>query len=46
MVSGDYVLLEKNPKYFIKGQPYLDQLKLKLITENSAIAASMRSKTD
>jgi peptide/nickel transport system substrate-binding protein len=45
MVPGDYVLLEKNPKYFIKGQPYLDQLKLKLITENSAIAAGMRSKT-
>jgi peptide/nickel transport system substrate-binding protein len=45
MVPGDYVLLEKNPNYFIKGQPYLDQLKLKLITENSAIAAAMRSKT-
>ena len=45
MVPGDYVLLEKNPKYFIKGQPYLDQLKLKLITENSAIAAAMRSQT-
>jgi peptide/nickel transport system substrate-binding protein len=45
MVPGDYVLLEKNPNYFIKGQPYLDQLKLKLITENSGIAASMRSKT-
>ena len=45
MVPGDFVLLEKNPNYFIKGQPYLDQLKLKLITENSAIAASMRSKT-
>lgn len=45
MVPGDYVLLEKNPKYFIKGQPYLDHLKLKLITENSAIAAGMRSKT-
>jgi len=45
MVPGDYVLLEKNPKYFIKGQPYLDQLKLKLVTENSAIAAGMRSKT-
>jgi peptide/nickel transport system substrate-binding protein len=44
MVPGDYVLLEKNPKYFVKGLPYLDQLKLKLITENSAIAASMRSK--
>jgi peptide/nickel transport system substrate-binding protein len=45
MVPGDYVLLEKNPKYFIKGKPYLDNLKLKLITENSAIAAAMRSKT-
>ncbi|UCD79664.1 MAG: hypothetical protein JSW26_30465 [Desulfobacterales bacterium] len=45
MVPGDYVLLEKNPKYFVKGQPYLDQLKLKLITENSAIAAAMRSQT-
>jgi len=45
MVPGDYVLLERNPKYFIKGQPYLDYLKLKLITENSAIAAAMRSKT-
>jgi len=45
MVPGDYVLLEKNPNYFIKGQPYLDQLKLKLITENSAIAAGMRSQT-
>jgi len=45
MVPGDYVLLEKNPKYFIKGQPYVDQLKIKLITENSAIAAAMRAKT-
>lgn len=45
MVPGDYVLLEKNPNYFIKGQPYLDQLKIKLITENSGIAAGMRSKT-
>jgi peptide/nickel transport system substrate-binding protein len=45
MVAGDYVLLKRNPKYFIKGQPYLDELKLKLITENSAIAASMRAKT-
>ena len=40
-----HALLEKNPNYFVKGQPYLDQLKIKLITENSGIAAGMRSKT-
>ncbi|MFH2130793.1 MAG: ABC transporter substrate-binding protein [bacterium] len=45
MVAGDYVLLKRNPRYFIKGKPYLDEIKLKLISENSAIAASMRSKT-
>ena len=44
-VPGDYVLLEKNPNYFEKGLPYVDYLKLKLITENSAISAAMRSKT-
>lgn len=44
-VPGDYVLLEKNPNYFVKGFPYLDQVKLKLISGNSAVAAALRSKT-
>lgn len=44
-VPGSYTLLEKNPKYFRPGLPYLDALRFQVIAEDSAIVAAMRSKT-
>lgn len=44
MVAGSYVLLEKNPRYFKKGLPYLDALKFQVITEPTAAVAAFRSK--
>lgn len=36
-VSGDHVTLVKNPDYFKKGQPYLDQIVYKIVPDANAL---------
>ncbi len=43
-VTGNYILLEKNPKYFKAGLPYLDALKYQIVIESTAAVAAFRSK--
>ena len=35
--------LRKNPNYFVKGRPYIDRLVLRIIPEESAIVAALRT---
>ena len=44
MVSGSYVLMEKNTKYFKPGLPYLDTVKQQMESGVSPVVAALRSK--
>jgi peptide/nickel transport system substrate-binding protein len=41
--TGEYVLLEKNPNYFIGGRPYLDGLKFVIIEDRSTQVAGLQA---
>lgn len=42
-VQDDHLTLVKNPDYFIKGQPYLDKIVIKFITEETTRVAQIRA---
>jgi peptide/nickel transport system substrate-binding protein len=42
-VSGQYVVLERNPEYWDKGKPYLDQLVFRFLPDPDSRAAAVRS---
>ena len=42
-VPGEHIILEKNPTYFKKGLPYLDQLEFRVIRNEVAAAAALRA---
>lgn len=43
---NEYVILEKNPDYYVKGKPYLDQVIWKVISQDVAIAALENGEID
>jgi peptide/nickel transport system substrate-binding protein len=43
-VSGDHITMVKNPKYYKPGLPYLDEVIYRVVTEDSAWFAALRSK--
>mgnify|MGYP001185677188 CR=1 FL=1 len=46
-VPGDHITLVKNPNYYYKGKPYLDQVIFKIIPEpSSAVLAYMAGEVD
>lgn len=42
-VPGNYILLEKNPNYFITGEPYLDSIKFTIMPEEILRVSALRS---
>lgn len=44
MVRGSHITLVKNPNYFKKGLPYLDQIQIKIMQDPSAELAAFLSK--
>ncbi len=42
-VAGNYVLLQRNPNYFIKGEPYLDSIKFLIMPEEILRVSALRS---
>src|SRR5690606_32198642 len=43
---NEYVVLEKNPDYYVEGKPYLDQIIWKVISQDVAIAALQNGEID
>jgi peptide/nickel transport system substrate-binding protein len=41
--AGEFVLLEKNPHYFVSGRPYLDGLKFLIIEDRSTQVAGLQA---
>ena len=42
-VRGEYILLERNPNYWQKDQPYLDRIRLRVIPDPGARAAALEA---
>jgi peptide/nickel transport system substrate-binding protein len=40
---GEYILLKRNPEYFIQGLPYIDTIKIVVVPEESTILAGLRT---
>ncbi len=40
---GDYIRLAKNPKFFIEGRPYLDDIVVKIITQPAARVQALKA---
>jgi peptide/nickel transport system substrate-binding protein len=39
--AGEFLILEKNPNYFIKGRPYLDKIVINIIRDSSSRVIAM-----
>lgn len=42
-VPGDHITLVKNPDYFVKGEPKLDEVKLRIMPESAAEVAALQA---
>lgn len=44
--KNEYVILEKNPHYHVEGRPYLDEIHLKVMTQDVAMGALKNEQID
>ncbi|MDI6863537.1 MAG: ABC transporter substrate-binding protein [Pseudothermotoga sp.] len=42
-VQGNYIVLKKNPHYFVKDQPYLDEIKIVFMPEEVSRVSALRN---
>ena len=42
--SGEHIILEKNPSFFIKGRPHFDRVVMKIFKDTTALAVAIETK--